>query len=169
MVAVHGRVRVPRGREDDVARTPVRSREIGACVLLTRGGRGAIDWILFLRLRAHCARQACPPYTNPTQTTAKLADAVAERALDKNLVPPIFFNNLKKMLKEGMLQVCCVELECVGFNRALYASLLSEAGGSASSVSSREPAGGRKRDQRDGEPSYRRREEKRRRMKFEQH
>ncbi|KAL1714860.1 hypothetical protein EV715DRAFT_256861 [Schizophyllum commune] len=102
-------------------------------------------------------------------TTAKLADAVAERALDKNLVPPVLFNNMKKMLKEGMLQVCCVELECVGFNRALYASLLSEAGGSASSVSSREPAGGRKRDQRDGEPSYRRREEKRRRTDNDQH
>ncbi|KAI5897689.1 uncharacterized protein SCHCODRAFT_02609965 [Schizophyllum commune H4-8] len=102
-------------------------------------------------------------------TTAKLADAVVERALDKNLVPPILFNNMKKMLKEGMLQVCCVELECVGFNRALYASLLSEAGGSASSVSSREPVGGRKRDQRNGEPSYRRREEKRRRTDNEQH
>ncbi|KAL1690365.1 hypothetical protein GGG16DRAFT_92391 [Schizophyllum commune] len=116
-------------------------------------------------------------------TTAKLADAVAERALDKNLVPPILFNNMKKMLKEGMLQVCCVELECVGFNRALYASLLSEAGGLACSVGSREPvggthgptggahrpAGGRKRDQSDGEPSYRRREDKRRRTDNEQH
>ncbi|KAL1751515.1 hypothetical protein FB107DRAFT_266471 [Schizophyllum commune] len=108
-------------------------------------------------------------------TTAKLADAVAERALDKNLVPPILFNNMKKMLKEGMLQVCCVELECVGFNRALYASLLSEAGGSASLLGSREPVGGshrptggRKRDQSDGEPSYRQRK-KRRRTDNEQH
>ncbi|KAL1705073.1 hypothetical protein EV121DRAFT_258965 [Schizophyllum commune] len=102
-------------------------------------------------------------------TTAKLADAVAERALDKNLVPPIFFNNMRNMLKEGMLQVCCVELECVGFNRALYTSLLSEAGRSASSVGSREPASGRKRDSSDGESSYRRREEKRRRTEYEQH
>ena len=111
----------------------------------------------------------------PTQTTAKLVDAVAERALDKNLVPPILFNNMKKMLKEGMLQVCCVELECVGFNRALYASFLSEEGGSASLLGSREPVGGshrptggRKRDQSDGEPSYRQRK-KRRRTDNEQH
>ncbi|KAI5835862.1 hypothetical protein K523DRAFT_367929 [Schizophyllum commune Tattone D] len=144
-------------------------------------------------------------------TTAKLADAVAERALDKNLVPPILFNNMKKMLKEGMLQVCCVELECVGFNRALYASLLAEAGGSASMGGSRGPVGGahrptdgtrgptgrshgpaagtnrpaggtqrpasgthgqaseRKRDPSDGESSYRRREEKRRRTEYQQH
>ncbi|KAL1664026.1 hypothetical protein GGF50DRAFT_55692 [Schizophyllum commune] len=117
------------------------------------------------------AKTTLPALTSgqKNSTTAKLADAVAERALDKNLVPPILFNNMKKMLKEGMLQVCCVELECVGFNRALYASLLAEAGGSASMGGSRGPASERKRDPSDGESSYRRREEKRRRTEYQQH
>lgn len=54
---------------------------------------------------------------------SKITDVVAERAVRKNMVPPIFFENFREMFKDGVVQVCCVELECVGFNHGLYGNL----------------------------------------------
>lgn len=54
---------------------------------------------------------------------AQLSEVMAERIVQKNTVPPMIFNNLRKMFRDGALQVCCMELKCVGFNHGLYDSL----------------------------------------------
>ncbi|KAL1673523.1 hypothetical protein EV122DRAFT_222428 [Schizophyllum commune] len=54
----------------------------------------------------------------------KAADAVAAHAVNEDLVAPVLFKNMKTMFRQGLMQVCCLELECVGFNRRLYDCLL---------------------------------------------
>ncbi|KAL1720835.1 hypothetical protein EV715DRAFT_196000 [Schizophyllum commune] len=53
-----------------------------------------------------------------------VSESMASRALNKDLVAPVLFKTLKTMFRVGLLQVCCLEMECVGFNGALYGSLL---------------------------------------------
>ncbi|TRM65757.1 hypothetical protein BD626DRAFT_191662 [Schizophyllum amplum] len=88
--------------------------------------QSADEWWLYMGI-LQCRGVSTTTLPALGQDTPAVANMMTERAvMQKNLMPPLLFNNLRRMFRDGLLQVCCVELECVGFNHPLYVQLLGE-------------------------------------------